>query len=456
MNSFSVEEHNRSRRTLTVRTEAKQGFTRLIVVVCIFNILLKASYSVCAPFLPAEANKKGVDQSLIGALFCSYSVSFAIVSPLVGKFMSKFGRRNFLIFGASIIAISNLGFVILHFMEGANVFIFWFTFLRLLQGVGTGCLQTANYSILSLMYPTQIGFVCGCLEAAAGIGMCFGPIFAIPFYQLGGYTAPFLVFAGIFFIYCFMINSTVPAEVDDLEDEVIDTSKYSYFKMISNKRILFANCALLVNIFQYTFIDPFLANRMLVDFNLGEKSASLLFFVLGVGYAGACQGVHLTLNYFTFRRCFFTFFILNGLCTLMYGPTEMLPIPKSLFIIAVFMFFGGITSAHTIIPTLPEILEAGRTELHYPPEVLNDFSSGLFNMSFAFGEIFGPLIGNYMYVSIGMAATCDYIGIAVVLFAIIYYLNCDVSMPWNKQKQVTYLIEDSFMEELHESKLNNL
>jgi len=51
------------------------------------------------------------------------------------------------------------------------------------------------------MYPTQIEFVCGCLEAAAGIGMCFGPIIAIPFYQIGGYTAPFLVFGSVFTIY---------------------------------------------------------------------------------------------------------------------------------------------------------------------------------------------------------------------------------------------------------------
>ena len=192
--------------------------------------------------------------------------------------------------------------------------------------------------------------------------------------------------------------------------------------MIGNKRILFANLALFVNLFQYTFIDPFLANRMMVDFGLGPKSASLLFFVLGVGYAGACQGVYITLKYFSFRRCFFIFFILNGLFTFMYGPTEFLPVPKSLIIIAVFMFLGGVTSAHTIIPSLPEILEAGRVELHYPAEVLNDLSAGLFNMSFAFGEIFGPLIGNQLYVQVGMPRTCDYIGSGVILFAVIYAL----------------------------------
>jgi len=90
---------------------------------------------------------------------------------------------------------------------------------------------------------------------------------------------------------------------------------------------------------------------------------------------------------------------------MMYGPTNLIPVPNSLFVIAAFMFLGGINSAHTIIPTLPEILDAGRSELNYPAEVLNDFSAGLFNMSFAFGEILGPLIGNYMFVSVGMSKT---------------------------------------------------
>ena len=372
------------------------------------------------------------------------------MSPFVGKFLSKFGRRNFLIVGAAIICISNLGLVVLHYMDGAKTFIFWFTFLRLLQGVGTGALQTANYSILSLMYPAQIEFVCGCLEAAAGIGMCFGPIIAIPFYQLGGYTALFLLFAGIFGVYCFMIKPLVPQDADTLEECEIDTSKYTYTAMLSNKRILFANLALLVNIFQYSFIDPFLANRLSMDFGLGAKTASMLFFILGIGYAGACQGAYMTLQHFSFRRCFFIFFVLNGICTLFYGPTQLIPIPNLLFIVAVFMFLGGITSAHTIIPTLPEILEAGRTEIKYPAEVLNDFSAGLFNMSFAFGEILGPLIGNYLYVNKGMYFTCYTIVFGVIIFALIYYLACDKSMPWNKPSEKRALFEDLMFREIPE------
>jgi len=115
MKTLEVEESQNSSFIKSQTKEERRGLTRLIAILCIFNILLKASYSVCAPFLPAEANIKGVDQSLVGAIFCSYSVSFAIVSPIVGKIMSRFGRRNSLILGSALVSISNFGFVALHF-----------------------------------------------------------------------------------------------------------------------------------------------------------------------------------------------------------------------------------------------------------------------------------------------------------------------------------------------------
>lgn len=49
-------------------------------------------------------------------------------------------------------------------------------------------------------------------------------------------------------------------------------------------------------------------------------------------------------------------------------------------------------------------------------------------MSFALGEVFGPLIGNYLYTKTDFAITCDLTGIALVVYAIVYFLACDVSL----------------------------
>lgn len=99
------------------------------------------------------------------------------------------------------------------------------------------------------------------------------------------------------------------------------------------------------------------------------------------------------------------------------------------------MLLSGISSAHTIIPVMPEMIESGVEDLNYPEKVLNDYCAGLFNMNFALGETLGPLIGNYMYTSQGMKTTCNQIGISIIVFAVIYFLMCDESI-WGRSKKV--------------------
>jgi len=128
----------------------------------------------------------------------------------------------------------------------------------------------------------------------------------------------------------------------------------------------------------------------------------------------------------------------------MYGPSEMLQMPTNITVVSIALLFGGLSSAHTIIPTLPEIVEAGKDELHYPEDILHDFSAGLFNMNFAIGEILGPLIGNQLYVSYGMKQTGDVVGMSVIMFGITYFIFCDISMPWNRT-QLTKIEEEEYL-----------
>lgn len=56
---------------------------------------------------------------------------------------------------------------------------------------------------------------------------------------------------------------------------------------------------------------------------------------------------------------------------------------------------------------------------------MNDLASGMFNTFFALGNIFGPLLGNYSYVTIGFELTCEIIGLCLLIFAGIYFVVCD-------------------------------
>jgi MFS family permease len=114
----------------------------------------------------------------------------------------------------------------------------------------------------------------------------------------------------------------------------------------------------------------------------------------------------------------------------MYGPSPHLGFSSNLTITIIALFIAGVASSYTLIPSLPEILV--ETELCLPGEMtdhwrdrMNDLASGMFNTFFALGNIFGPLLGNYSYVTIGFELTCEIIGLCLLIFAGIYFVVCD-------------------------------
>jgi len=117
------------------------------------------------------------------------------------------------------------------------------------------------------------------------------------------------------------------------------------------------------------------------------------------------------------------FFIVNGLSTFLYGPISLSYVPQTIGVVVFAMVVSGLTSAHTLIPAVPEIIEAGREELGYPENVLSDFSAGLFNMNFAIGEAVGPFIGNKLYVDLGMETTSNMFGGFVLMFTLLYFIT---------------------------------
>lgn len=117
--------------------------------------------------------------------------------------------------------------------------------------------------------------------------MAFGPLAGVAIYELGGYASSFGTFAILFLLFTILIKVFVSNKVDHDNEEKFDTSQYSYFHILTNRRILFANLSLIINIAQYTFIDPILSTRMKKDFGYTERATSLLFFVMGLGYASS-------------------------------------------------------------------------------------------------------------------------------------------------------------------------
>ena len=154
---------------------------------------------------------------------------------------------------------------------------------------------------------------------------------------------------------------------------------------------------------------------------------------IGIGYAVSCQVVSRIVPYFPLRRLLIVGLLCLGISTSFYGPSEYLGFQSNLWISSAALFFAGLTSALSLLPVIPEIIQESNLDPKISVylssqtniDILNDHTSGLFNFFFAVGNTIGPLLGNYMYVALGCPATCDFLALYLILFAILYFLLCD-------------------------------
>lgn len=83
-----------------------------LTVVSMFTLtaLSNSAYALIAPFLPFEFERKNIGLAMVGYIFAIYSVAVISFSPIVGKIISKFGRRNIITFGVVLMGISFISF----------------------------------------------------------------------------------------------------------------------------------------------------------------------------------------------------------------------------------------------------------------------------------------------------------------------------------------------------------
>lgn len=120
-----------------------------LIGVLAITALSNSAYALVAPFLPFEFEKKGISQDVMGYVFSLYSLSIIIASPIIGKSLQSFGRRNFIMFGLILMCFSFVSFGILHLIKNPELYIILTMLIRALQGLATAALQTTCYSVIT-------------------------------------------------------------------------------------------------------------------------------------------------------------------------------------------------------------------------------------------------------------------------------------------------------------------
>ena len=98
---------------------------------CTITALANMTYSIIAPFVPLELERKQISLTWIGWIFSAYSFAVIIVSPIVGSLIKCAGRRNLLTGSTVLMGVSMLVIGILTYTDNKSVYISVSVFNRL-------------------------------------------------------------------------------------------------------------------------------------------------------------------------------------------------------------------------------------------------------------------------------------------------------------------------------------
>ncbi|MFS0646813.1 MFS transporter [Siminovitchia sp. 179-K 8D1 HS] len=128
------------------------------------------SYGVILPFMK---NGLSISNKSAGVLATVTSLGYLITIMMVGYLSTKFGGKNTILLGLLLLSIGffNLGITTTYWHS--SIFMF-------LLGVGTSFIFTPLIAILIEWFPQMKGFVIGCVNSSAGIGLLFVGIL-VPF-----------------------------------------------------------------------------------------------------------------------------------------------------------------------------------------------------------------------------------------------------------------------------------
>ena len=168
-------------------------------ILTFINMFNGMAYSIIAPLFPSIADKHGVSEEILGYIISTCAFSSFCISPLVPQIIKKFGRIKVLYLSTFMEASCVIIYGFFNFISTYNSFIILSFTIRTIHGLFSGIVGIIAYSLISsISTEDEIQIALGNMEIAWCIGLSAGPLFASIFYEIGGFSLPFLVLGSLF------------------------------------------------------------------------------------------------------------------------------------------------------------------------------------------------------------------------------------------------------------------
>jgi MFS transporter, DHA1 family, tetracycline resistance protein len=352
----------------------------LIFLIVFVNFL---GYGMVFPILPILTEKYGGDPLISGILIAVFSVMQVLSMPIMGRLSDRYGRRPLLIF-------SLWGTVISFLMMGVTHSIFWLMIARMIDGASGGNISIAQAYMADVT--NKKGRVGGMGVIAAGISLGFilGPLWGGFFSQIS-LGAPFIAAAVITGVSILLTQFFLPESLPKKEF-AYEKNHFHFGTVVKNllgPQILLLNITYLLLFWAQSGTFTTISLFGIDVLHLGVAQTSFIFAFNGV-LGALIQG-----------------FLINK-------TVKIVP-EKKIFVISAFLSILGFMvmakGSNVIIYTAGLTLLSVGTSYLAPvvQSLVSEQSSsheqggnmGLLQSFGSVGRIFGPIVGGFIYQSVG-------------------------------------------------------
>ena len=430
-------------------------------VLFFMNMFSGMAYSIIAPLFPVISEKKGVSEEVLGYLISICALSSFVAAPFVPVLIKKYGRIDILYITTFGEATCIILYGFFNFIPSYYLLIIISFTIRIIHGLCGGVVGIMVYSLVScISTEDELQMALGNMEVAWCIGLSAGPLFASVFYEIGGYTLPFLALGCSLYISVYLTKVISSEQVNANEEEEKEEEN-SMLKTIFHWNILINLGTVSIGIIVTTFYFPCLSNHLTQNYGLSISVSSLFFIVGMIFYMFFLQFLTKITKRIGMHGTPCLGLIMTIIGSLFIFPVP--PIPQNIISILFGLCMAGGAGAPINVPAL---INLSRDIKLYDSSLddftASDIASTLYTIVNNIGDFVGPTLGGFLSSRFGFKNCCLMIAIFILIYLLIFFITFFKEIRTEFNNQVVEYNIDHIKEEfntnnsfLNSNNLNN-
>ena len=420
-------------------------------VLFFMNIFSGMAYSIIAPLFPVITEKQGISEEVLGYLISTCPLVSFISCFFVPFLAKKFGRIEILYISTFGEATCIIFYGFFNYINSFYLLIIISFIIRGIHGWCCGVLATMIYSLISsISTEDEIQLALGNMEVAWCLGLSAGPLFASIFYEIGGFTLPFLVLGALLYVSVYL-TKIVSAEKINSEEEESKGEESSMLKTLFHCDIILNLGTVSIGIIVTTFYFPCLSNHLSKHYGLSVSISSLFFIVGMVFYMLFLQVLTKITKKYGMHGTLCIGLLMTAVGTIFIYPVP--PLPQSIISILFGLCLTGGAGAPINVPALINLTKDLKK---YDPNLdeftSNDIASSLYTIVNDLGDFIGPTLGGFLTTHFGFKNCCLIISVFIFayLFLFIFAFYTEIKNEYNEEK-----VKESDLDQIKEE-FNNI